>query len=82
MAIELSRGSTNVSTLARRTLVRAPNPRTALFGRAAKAVWPAKTAAEVAARCGVTVRAAEHWLAGTRQPSARAAAALISAIFG
>jgi hypothetical protein len=47
------------------------------FGRVARALWPHKTAAELAARAGVTQRAAEFWLAG-REPSARAVAVILN----
>ena len=56
------------------TLVRPPER---LFGRVAKAVWPHKTAAHLAAATGASVRAAEYWIGGQREPSARA----IQAIF-
>lgn len=51
------------------------------FGRVARALWPHKTAAELAARCGVAHRTAEFWLAG-REPSARALAVIINEIIG
>jgi transcriptional regulator with XRE-family HTH domain len=53
-----------------------------LFGPVARLCWPSKTAAEIASRVGVTPRAAERWMAGKRQPSAAAAAAIVSEIFG
>jgi hypothetical protein len=46
------------------------------FGRVVRALWPHKTAAELAARAGVTQRTAEFWLAG-REPSAAALVAVI-----
>jgi len=49
------------------------------FGRVARALWPRKTAAELAARAGVTQRTAEFWLAG-REPSAAALVAVIHEI--
>lgn len=59
------------------TLVR-PNER--LFGRVAKTVWPHKTAAHLAAATGVSVRAAEYWIGGQREPSARAVQAILNEI--
>jgi hypothetical protein len=54
------------------------------FGRigyvldAARKAWPQKTAAVLAARTGRTVRAAERWLAGTRDMSAEDFIALLT----
>jgi len=47
------------------------------FGRVARALWPHKTAAELAVRAGVTQRTVEFWLAG-REPSARAVAVILA----
>lgn len=63
------------------TLVR---PHERLFGgkfaRAARAIWPHKTAAHLAAAAHVSERAAEYWLAGQREPSARAIRAIVDEI--
>lgn len=48
------------------------------FSRVAKALWPRKTAAELAYRTGVTERAAKRWLSGDRKPSADAVAAIVN----
>jgi hypothetical protein len=55
-----------------------PNPK--LFGRVAKTVWPHKTAAHLAAATGASVRAAEYWIGGQREPSARAVQAIFNEI--
>ena len=59
------------------TLVR---PSERLFGRVAKAVWPHKTAVHLAAITGVSVRAAEYWIGGQREPSALAVQAIVNEI--
>jgi hypothetical protein len=43
-------------------------------------LWPHSTAANVAALCGCTVRAAERYLAGDREWSGDAIAAIVSEI--
>lgn len=48
------------------------------FGRVARALWPRKTAAELAFRARVTERAAKFWLCGDRAPSADAIGAVIA----
>lgn len=48
------------------------------FGRVAKALWPHKTAAHLAAKANVTERAAEYWIAGQREPSAIAVQAVLN----
>lgn len=45
--------------------------------RVFRSIWPHNTAAELAARTDVTVRSAEHWLAGRSGMSADAFAALL-----
>jgi len=42
------------------------------FGIAAYALWPQKTAAELAFRTGVSERTVKNWLSGEHPPSARA----------
>lgn len=39
------------------------------FAIAARALWPRKTAAELAYRANVSERAAKFWLSGDRDPS-------------
>lgn len=48
------------------------------FGRACKGMWPHKTAEELAAIAGCTVRAAAYQISGESEPSAKA----IYAIYG
>ena len=50
------------------------------FGRVCKALWPFKTAHELAARVGCSVRAADYELAGDREPSARSIGVVVAAI--
>jgi hypothetical protein len=45
--------------------------------RAAQALWPRKTAAELSMRTGTGVRACEYWLSRKTQMSADALAALL-----
>ena len=40
------------------------------FGRVCKALWPHKTAEELASRVGCSVRAAAYEISGEREPSA------------
>lgn len=76
-----SHATAHVATIGRRTNVRSSELRYGgKFGVVARALWPRKTAAEIAAKTGVTQRAAEHWLAGTRRPSAMAVAAVVAEI--
>ena len=42
-----------------------------LFGRACKGMWPHKTAEELAALSGCSVRAAAYQISGESEPSAR-----------
>jgi hypothetical protein len=48
------------------------------FGRVAKALWPTKTAAHLAAAARVSERCAEYWIAGKREPSALAVQAIVN----
>jgi hypothetical protein len=41
------------------------------FGRICKGLWPTKTAENLAARVGCSVRAAAYQIAGDNEPSAR-----------
>jgi hypothetical protein len=50
------------------------------YGIAARALWPNKTAAELAFRAKVSERAAKFWLSGDRKPSARAIAIIVNEI--
>jgi hypothetical protein len=51
------------------------------FGKVCKALWPDKTAEELAARAGYkSVRTAHYEISGEREPSARAIAVVIAAI--
>lgn len=50
------------------------------FGRACKGLWPFKTAEELAARVGCSVRTAAYELAGDREPSGRSIAAVVAEI--
>lgn len=51
-----------------------------VFGKCCKAIWPSKTAEELAARVGCAVRTAYYEISGEREPSARSIAVVINAI--
>lgn len=42
-----------------------------IFGRVCKAIWPVKTAEQLAAKVGCTVRTAAYEISGERHPSAQ-----------
>jgi hypothetical protein len=42
-----------------------------IFGRVCKAIWPHKTAEQLASRVGCAVRTAAYEISGEREPSAR-----------
>lgn len=48
-----------------------------VFGRVCKAIWPIKTAEELAARVGCAVRTAAYEISGEREASGRSVAAVI-----
>ena len=50
------------------------------FGRVCKALWPVKTAEELASRVGCCVRTAAYEIAGDRAPSAHSILAIIKEI--
>lgn len=52
------------------------------FGAVAKALWPNKTAAHVAALAGVTERAAKHWISDRREPSPEIIAVVVDRMLG
>ncbi len=52
------------------------------FAIAARALWPRKTAAELAYRARVSERAAKFWLSGERDPSFDALMAILNEIRG
>lgn len=47
------------------------------FGKVCKALWPLKTAEELAARAGCAVRTAAYEVSGERHPSAQSVLAVI-----
>ena len=47
------------------------------FGRVCKALWPFKTAEELASRVGCAVRTAAYEISGEREPSARSVAVIV-----
>ena len=49
-----------------------------LFGKACKGMWPVKTAEELAAVVGISVRNAAYYLSGEQEPSARVIQAIIN----
>lgn len=48
-----------------------------VFGRVCKAIWPVKTAENLAAQVGCAVRTAAYEISGEREPSARSLTAVI-----
>ena len=48
-----------------------------IFGRVCKAIWPFKTAEELASRVGCAVRTAAYEISGEREPSARSLTVVI-----
>lgn len=52
------------------------------FAVVARALWPRKTAAELAFRAKVSERAAKFWLSGKRDPSVGAILVIVNAIRG
>ena len=48
-----------------------------IFGRVCKAIWPVKTAEQLAAAVGCSVRAAAYEISGEREPSARSIAVIV-----
>jgi len=52
------------------------------FAIVARALWPRKTAAELAFRAGVSERAAKFWLSGERDPSHDALMVILDKISG
>lgn len=50
------------------------------FGKCCKALWPHKTAEELASRTGFSVRAAAYEISGERDPSAQSILAIVVAI--
>lgn len=51
-----------------------------LFGKVCKAIWPLKTAENLASRTGLSVRAAAYEVSGERDPSAQSILAVLEAI--
>jgi hypothetical protein len=66
MAGESSQRRLPRSSFKRGTVVPDCSPK---FAIAARALWPRKTAAELAFRAKVSERAAKFWLSGKREPS-------------
>jgi hypothetical protein len=66
------------ATAIQRTIVQG-NARlcSSIFGRVCKAIWPVKTAEQLAAAVGCSVRAAAYEISGEREPSARSIAVIV-----
>ena len=47
------------------------------FGKCCKALWPVKTAEQLAAITGCSVRTAAYQISGEHEPSARSVAAIV-----
>ena len=69
---------TSEATKIERTIVQG-NARlcSSIFGRVCKAIWPVKTAEQLAAAVGCSVRAAAYEISGEREPSARSIAVIV-----
>ena len=82
MSHESSRSAVEIASIVQGTKVPIRSPKSVLskFGRAARGLWPHKTAAELAFRAQVTERAAKYWLSGEREPSAMAIGIIIAEI--
>lgn len=64
-----------------RTVVRLPEQSFgSILGDVARLLWPAKTAANIAAAAGCSERAAEFYLAGAREWSGAAVAAIVAEV--
>ncbi len=50
------------------------------FGSVCKALWPIKTAEELAMRVGCAVRTAAYEISGEREPSARSVSVIVDII--
>ena len=48
-----------------------------IFGRICKAIWPTKTAEQLAAMVGCAVRTAAYEISGERDPSARSVSVIV-----
>lgn len=48
-----------------------------IFGKVCKAIWPFKTAEQLASRVGCAVRTAAYEISGEREPSARSIAVIV-----
>jgi hypothetical protein len=81
MCAELSIPSTLAIKNASTSVHRKEHPFPA-FVIAARALWPRKTAAHLAARSGVSERAAKFWLSGDRDPSPEAFMSIMDKIMG
>lgn len=66
------------ATTIQRTIVQG-NARlcSSIFGRVCKAIWPVKTAEQLAAAVGCSLRAAAYEISGEREPSARSIAVIV-----
>lgn len=51
-----------------------------IFGKVCKVIWPFKTAEQLAAKAGCSVRAAAYELSGEREPSVHSLRAVINAL--
>ena len=75
-----SRSFADLSTQTRGTPIPRREHPFPVFVAVARAIWPRKTAANLAAQSHVTERAAKFWLAGAREPSAQAFKAVLDKI--
>lgn len=77
LAGESVQGSANGTIEKRGTIVSLRALQCTVHARAARGIWPSKTAEQWAAAAGVQPRIAKYWLAGARPISADGILALI-----
>jgi hypothetical protein len=75
----LPRSSENIGTIVPRIL---PRAKLSKFGKVVVALWPKKSALNLAQRAGISERGAQYLIDGKRKPNARAALAVYSEIIG
>lgn len=77
---ELPRSSENIGTIVPRKFDRSKSFGISKFGRVCEALWPDKSALNLAQRAGLSERGAQYLIDGKRKPNARAVLALLSEI--
>jgi hypothetical protein len=73
-------GVADATTIQRKVLQGTARICSPIFGRVCKAIWPVKTAEQLAAAIDCSVRAAAYQISGESEPSARAVAVIADLI--